>query len=280
MYIMDSEKIQGFSKNGYFFQRTNGRKLSNKLHAHTFYEILFVVSGSCIHETNNETQNLSIGTLVFISPMVSHKFLSQTENTDLIVISVVANELEKLFSLYELTAFSAAYFVLKLPIEKRQILVSLGENITFTESAEYIKQQRMILNQIFLFCLEAFNSKENIPPELAAVLDKMQDLSYAAEGIKMMLKTSGYSHSQICRLTKKYFGITPTEYINRIRMSHAYKLIVYGSYDYETICNMVGFESFSYFSKLIKEHFGCSPSKLRNGYKYIQKSSIDCENDF
>ena len=272
MYIMDSEKIQGFSKNGYYFQRTDGRKLSSQLHAHTFYEILFIVSGSCIHEINGEQQNLHIGNLVFISPQSSHRFLSQTENTDLIVLSVVTNELNKFFSLYEIPDFSVPYFVLNLPIEKREILVSMSENVAISETAGHIKHLRMILNQIFLFCLESFHSKENMPPEFAALLDKMQSLSCAAEGIKMLLKLSGYSHSQLCRLTKKYLDITPTEYINRVRMSHAYKLIVYDSYDYETICNMVGFESFSYFSKLIKEHFGCSPSKLRNEFKHIRKT--------
>lgn len=272
MYILDAEKIQGFSKNGFFFQRTNGRKLSDELHAHLFYEIFFVIAGSCVHEMNNETQKLSAGTLAFISPQISHRFLSQTENTDLLVISVVKNELKKLFSFYEISAFSAPYFVFNLPIEKKQILTSLSENVTFAESTEYVKYQRMVLNQIFLFCLDAFNGKENIPPEFAEVLDKMHNISCAAEGISVMLKTSGYSHSQLCRLTKKYFGITPTEYINRIRMSHAYKFIVYSGYDYETICSMVGFESFSYFSKLIKAYFGCSPSKLRNTFKDLRKT--------
>lgn len=272
MYIMDSDRIQGFSKNGYYFQRTNGRKLSNRLHSHTFYEFLCIVSGSCTHETDGEKQELSIGDLVFISPQSSHRFLSQTENTDVIVLSVIASEADRFFALYGLSGFSAPYSVLKLPIEKRQVLFSICDNVTVTETDEYVRHMRMIFNQIFLFCIEPINIKESMPREFAAVMDKMQELSFAAGGVKTLLKLSGYSHSQLCRLTKKHFNITPTEYVNRMRMSHAYKLIVYGNQDYETICNMVGFESFSYFSKLVKEHFGCSASKLRNEFKYIEKT--------
>ena len=271
MYVIEAKK-EGFFEMGYYFQRTNGRRLSERLHAHDFYEFIYIVSGSCLHEIDGDTTNLHAGDFVFLTPQSSHRFLSQTENTDVLVLSVVPGEMKKFFEIYEICDFSQSNSVLKLSIEQRKTLLSLSENIIFAETKEYIKTLRMILNQMFLFCIESTSQKANMPPYFDEILVKMQDISNFSEGVGAFLRLSGYSHSQLCRLTKKYLGITPTEYINQIRMSHAYQLIIYSDLDYETICNTVGFESFSYFSKLVKESFGCSASRLRNEFKYIRKT--------
>ena len=272
MHIIEAEKIHGLFETGYYFQRTNGSQLSNTLHTHTFYEFLYIISGSCLHEINGDNTQLYAGDFVFLTPQASHRFLSQAENTDLLVLSVIPGEINKLFSIYEIPDFPVSHSILKLPIEKRKTLLSLSENIVFTETKEYIKNMRMILNQMFLFCMESTSQNEDIPQYFAEILEKMQDISFFSEGISAFLRISGYSHSQLCRLTKQYLGITPTKYINQIRISHAYKLITNTDMDYETICTTIGFESFSYFSKLVKEYFGCSSSKLRNTFKGIQKT--------
>lgn len=272
MHIMEAEKIPGFFETGYYFQRTNGRQLSGLLHTHTFYEFVYIVSGSCVHEINGEKTELRTGDFVFITPQASHRFLSQTQNTDVIVLSVIQSELKKLFAIYEISDFPILHSVIKLSIEKRKMLLSLCENIVFAEAKECIKDLRIISNQMFLFCIETVSQNTEMPPYFAEILDKMQDISYFSEGVPAFLKLSGYSHSQLCRLTQKHLDITPTEWINQIRMSHAYKLIIYSDIDYETICDTVGFKSFSYFSKLVKEYFGCSASKLRKNFKGIQKT--------
>lgn len=272
MYTIGADSIPGFSETGFFFQRTSGRLLSGKLHTHTFYEFIFVAAGSCVHEVNDKVETLHVGDFVFLTPQAFHRFISQTENTDVIALSVVPKEIGKLFSFYEISDFSTIHSVLNLPIEKQQTLLSLCENVVFMESEEYIKKARLILNQMFLFCIEPNPKATKLPSSFAAILEKMQALSNAAEGISAFLRLSGYSHSQLCRLTKKYLDATPSECINRIRMNHAYTLIVYSDMDYETICNTVGFESFSYFSKLVKAYYGCSASRLRNGSKDIRKT--------
>lgn len=272
MYTISADTIPGFSETGFYFQRTSGRLLSDKLHTHTFYEFVFVVSGSCVHEVNGEAEDLYAGDFAYLIPQSSHRFVSQKENTDVIALSVIPQEISKFFSLYEISDLPLRHFVLNLSIDRQQTLLSLCENIVLTEDDEYIKKARMVLNQMLLFCIDPISREASIPSDFAAVLKKMQDISNCAEGIDAFLRLSGYSHSQLCRLTKKYLGSTPGECINQIRMNHAYTLIVYSDMDYETICNTVGFESFSYFSKLVKANYGCSASKLRNSSKEIRKT--------
>lgn len=272
MLIMEEKKIQGFSEKGYYLQKTGGRRLSNNAHTHTFYEFLYIVKGSCVHEINKEHERLRSGDLVFLCPGISHRFLSQSEDADVIALSVVTGEINRFLSLYEIHDLPSSFSVIRLSPESRQTLLSICENVVFTNDSRYIMKMRMILNQMLLFCMEPASEKAHIPLYFSEAINKMQDISLFSEGISAFLRISGYSHSQLCRLTKKYLGVTPGEYINKLRINHAYKLIVYSDMDYETICNTIGFESFSHFCKLIKKGFGCSPSKLRNRSKDIRKT--------
>lgn len=272
MYCMDSNNIYGFAENGYYFQRTGGRHLSSRLHSHNFYEFLYIVSGECIHERDGIEEKLFEGNLIFLTPGVSHRFISQSENNDVIALSVISEEMNDFFDRYKLDDFCEKSFVINLSIEKYRVLLERCERLTYKNNEEYILQLRMILNQIFLFGTEPEYEKQAIPTEFTKVMEKMKTLEKAAEGISAFLRLSGYSHSQLCRLTKKYIGMTPTEYINRIRMSYAYDMIVYSEENYETICETVGFESFSYFCRLLKEHFGCSAAKLRKGTEIMRRT--------
>lgn len=270
MYCMDSANIYGFAENGFYFQRTSGRRLSSDLHCHTFYEFLYIVSGECVHEKNGIEDNVSAGDLIFIAPGSTHRFLSQSDNSDVIALSVVRDEMLPFLGLYNDLCNKS--FTQNLSIEKSRILLEQCERITFENNDKYILQLRVILNQILIFGLEPKYKDTAVPAEFSTAIKKMEALENASEGISAFLRLSGYSHSQLCRLTKKYLGMTPTDYVNQIRMNHAYDMIVYSDKDYETICDSVGIESFSYFCKLLKEHFGCSASKLRKGIEIMKKT--------
>lgn len=273
MDILKSDIVGIFSESGYYYQRTGGRKLANYLHSHTFYEFIYIISGACVHELDYREETLIPGDLVFIKPGQTHRFISQSDKTDVVALSVITNEVDEFFELYKSYNFSDLPGAIKLAPEKIRILNNMCENVIFTETEKYKMYLKMILNQIFLFCIQAvYFENTNIPAKFAEILDKMQNADLSDFGIDTFLKVSGYSHSQLCRLTKRYLGITPIEFINRIRMNHAYKLIVNTNLDYETICNTVGFESLSYFSKLVKKNFGCSAVKLRNASNTIDKT--------
>lgn len=272
MLIMRPESIRGFAETGYYFQRTNGRQLSGELHSHSFYEFLYVVTGSFLHEIDGVQSNVSFGNLIFLSVGTSHRVISQQENTDVMALSVTSEEMNKFFSLYGDSGFSEPFRILRLSSEMRKLLLRLCESIVFTQTEEYILRARAVLNQLVIFCFDKSTYKSQLPSAFAEVLDKMHEPELLREGIPAFLRLSGYSHSQLCRLTKKYLGMAPNEYINQIRMNYAYELIVFGDGSYEDICHTLGFESFSYFSKLVKATFGCTAAVLRKGSNGIIKT--------
>ena len=268
--ILEAENIRGFAGTDYYFQKTEGKMLSDRIHSHTFFEFVYVLSGACLHVKNGRRESLRPGDLSVILPGQSHCFLSQKARTDIMAMSVRAEEVRRFFALYGLCGFkdSSAF---SLTAAKKEVFdEQCGRTAAIGEDAAHL---RMLFNQMFLFCVQAgIAEKESLPSAFSAVLDRMQSLELCAEGVGAFGRISGYSHSQLCRLTKKYFGMTPTEYVNRLRMNHAYRLIVGTDADYAAICQTVGFESTSYFSKLVKETFGCSAARLRKKAKEPHKT--------
>jgi AraC family transcriptional regulator len=66
------------------------------------------------------------------------------------------------------------------------------------------------------------------------------------------------------RLFTRAFGESPHDYITRIRLDRARRLLALGARTIPEICLEVGFQSAASFSGLFRRKFGVAPSSLRN----------------
>ncbi len=82
------------------------------------------------------------------------------------------------------------------------------------------------------------------------------------------------SSSQLFRIFKKEFGMSPQSYILTKRMEEASK---YLSSDFDIkfrdIATNIGYSSYSNFEKYFKLYFGCSPKEYRDNVKAKQQAS-------
>ncbi|MBU5668395.1 AraC family transcriptional regulator [Peptoniphilus sp. MSJ-1] len=74
---------------------------------------------------------------------------------------------------------------------------------------------------------------------------------------------AGYSKSHFSRMFKKYMGINFSKYLIDVRLENAAKLIKNSDEGIVDISNEVGFNDYSYFSKIFKEHYKMSPKNYR-----------------
>lgn len=127
---------------------------------------------------------------------------------------------------------------------------------------------RILLSRCFSYVVQSkYDNAKALPSDFTAVLSQVNKLENAAEGVNAFLRISNFSHSQLCRLTKRYLGMTPSEYINDIRMKYAMEMILNSDLDYDTVCETVGFSSLSHFYGLFVKKFGITPSAARrDGY--------------
>lgn len=74
----------------------------------------------------------------------------------------------------------------------------------------------------------------------------------------------GFSEEYFSRLFKKEVGVNYTEFLNKVRLKEAYRLLNSTSNKINTIAQMVGINNSAYFTQLFKKEFGESPSIMRS----------------
>ena len=97
------------------------------------------------------------------------------------------------------------------------------------------------------------------------------DKNYAKElSLKKLASTMNVSSEYFCRIFKKTTGITPTEYINYVRILRAENLLTSTNASVLEISMEVGFTSVSYFNRVFKKKTGSTPTVYR---KIFQSAS-------
>ncbi len=77
-----------------------------------------------------------------------------------------------------------------------------------------------------------------------------------------LARANNISRSSLHKKLKAISGVTPNDYIKIIKLKKAAELIRNGDYRINEICDKVGFNTPSYFSKCFQEQFGLLPSEF------------------
>ncbi len=74
------------------------------------------------------------------------------------------------------------------------------------------------------------------------------------------------SQSYLTRIIKQKTGVNFTDYLNKLRINMAIKLLLdkYKDYTINDIANMVGYSSQHYFSRAFKNYMGLSPNQYKS----------------
>ena len=93
------------------------------------------------------------------------------------------------------------------------------------------------------------------------------------EKIEKYAKMCGISVTYFYRCFRKWSGISPVEYRNRLRLSNAQSLLRCTDMQIKEIADTVGFEDPFYFCRVFSESFGLSPQAYR---KQGRQESLLC----
>lgn len=106
------------------------------------------------------------------------------------------------------------------------------------------------------------NAKEKIDPVVQGALNYISKNFKTLVNIDEIADNCGISISYLCRIFKERLGITPTDYINRIKINYAQKLLKGGANVTEA-CFDSGFNNYGYFITLFKKIVGIPPAKYK-----------------
>ena len=77
----------------------------------------------------------------------------------------------------------------------------------------------------------------------------------------------GFSREYFCRFFKKKMGVTFLEYQNEYRLSFIYKDLINTKAPVHVILERHGFNNYKLFRRMFQEHFGCTPTKVRENMR-------------
>ncbi|MBR5782628.1 MAG: helix-turn-helix transcriptional regulator [Clostridia bacterium] len=82
--------------------------------------------------------------------------------------------------------------------------------------------------------------------------------------VKDMARLCGISEAYFRRLFMDKFSLSPKEYIIKLRMEHAKRLLESGQFSVSEIALMCGYFEPCHFSREFKKHYGVSPAYYRS----------------
>ncbi len=112
--------------------------------------------------------------------------------------------------------------------------------------------------------IHEFNSIKIDNPALAECIQYMELHFCDPElDIKSVCDVGFVSKSTLYRFFITHFGISPNQYLIKLRMNKALQLLVEDELSVKEIAFVCGFLDDKYFSRLFKNKYGCPPSQLR-----------------
>jgi AraC-like DNA-binding protein len=246
----------------YIFQFVKGRKLTRIYHSHDFYEIVCFLRGRGTQIVNEEEVVSEGKTVMILYPGDRHCFVDQSDDIEIVSLSVRREEFELLLKTYG------------APLEKHPVSFDFHR---VSKIYDIYRENRMICEidckLLLSTLLHAYaHTKDSLGhADMLTVLlpaaEEMKKIENLRKGISAFVALSNYSQSHLARLVKKHFGMGLNQYVNELRLLKAYDDLIWTNDSAETISENLGFSSYSHFYRIFKARFSLSPSALRNGNK-------------
>lgn len=97
---------------------------------------------------------------------------------------------------------------------------------------------------------------------IAEILGGIEENLAEAFDIEETARRYAFTPNYLRKLFKDYTGLSPIQYINRLRMIHACECLGKNHMSIKEAAEYVGIYDLNYFSRMFKKIIGCSPSKI------------------
>lgn len=241
-------------------------------HSHNFFEVFVVEKGTFIHDCNGEKTILTKGMGKFIKPKDNHKFIAsgKYETNILRNIAISPKIFKQILKIgnIKLTKSFFDEFVLD---EHLLYQFSYKTNKFMEEYDSSYKNflVQSVLSDLIVYIIDSYSFNKNIPKWLQELYQVMQEDENLVEGLPRLIKLSNRTQEHVTREFSKYYGITPTDFINEIRLKKSAKLLLQTDMLIIAISDKCGFNTLTYYNKLFKKYYGCSPSEYRKRNRKI-----------
>lgn len=250
-------------------------QITTQEHQHDFYEIFLIANGSIYHHINGELVVLTAGHLVFIRPDDAHFYHRHADqNCELINLAFLTPTFGALCDYLGLAAPHEWLLVHRLPptvlltvTEKNLLVTQLKEwgRLMYRDKARSRLALRALLAQILsdFFIARVEDYSGDVPQWLVELCEQMQQKQYVVEGREALMRLAQRTPEYVGRMFKAHLNMTPSAFINNLRLDYASDLLLHTDRQVTDICYEVGFENLSHFYHRFKDRWGCTPVQFR-----------------
>lgn len=261
---------QVFSGPTVFTERPEGRN---------DWQLLYVESGEVSLVLNNKTQIVKKGSIILFKPHQPQYYYYHKSNKPIIYwVHFSGRDADKILKHYKINPTENVFYIgvcLNLPTLFRQIINELQlRNEKYEEMTVYK------FYEILLYINRALDNS-SIKDNDTSTLIKSAKL-YFNENYNQDINIQSYASSlnmTTCWFIQKFkelTGVTPTQYILKIRLTTAQNLLRHSKYNVSETAAAVGYTNTFYFSRLFTKHVGVSPSEYK---KQIEENKKDTTNN-
>lgn len=248
-------------------------------HSHDGFELTFVTKGNvCWELADGSTHHLDIGQASLVLPNMSHQGLhGVTSPCEMAWITfmpdknatmhtpITPNEMQSLKEMFfhcGNCVVDTTPMMLSLLDELKKLFVNKD---TFRNSTLSGINQRALLFQILIHAACCFDLSllPNEPSDFTIASSYIKSRFTEPLSVREIAQQIGKKETYVYNLFKTQTGLTPNEYIQRLRLHYAAEQLQKTQLTITEITFAAGFSSSQYFAKVFSRYMGRSPSAFR-----------------
>ncbi len=254
----------------HFARKSLDRRFPDRAHDHDFFEVFLIERGTALHWINGETQCLGHGHLAFIRPRGAHAFRADRETgCQIINVMFQVETAEHLVTRYP-EEFKGRFHdwggsvpeAYELSGSRFERAVNVAQEMaTSVRSLARVEEFLLMLTNRVLE--RSAHPNSTAPRWFSAACQTIRDPDVFRGGVAAFVRSAGRSHEHVCRVTRAELGITPSEFVNRVRIEHAALLLGHGDLPIPDVARACGIENLSHFYRLFRTQYGVTPRQYR-----------------
>ena len=262
------------------------KEFNMDFHSHNRVEIMYVLKGKCLVETNNRSFRMKNGDFILLDANIPHnlavdkdfpcrmlniEFIFAEENFCLPSISMLAGNCAELKELFERRE---PFILLKDSDEIYSVMKNLIIELDGQNSVNSLIIQLLLSQLLIMISRLAFETGRNSPEKTDIYIKKA--VQYIQHNYDRDLKVKDIAEAvnlhpiYFHRIFKSGIGCSVMEYVTKLRMEKAKMLLARTDIPIIDISGYIGINSRQHFSYLFRKSTGIAPSRFR---KTINRTS-------
>ena len=260
----------------YYFVNKEHEQYVMPLHWHTELEVIRIVSGRLTLYVNNSEYDMSGGDVAIVSSGSLHRAEPHSCTYECAVFdtSVAAGyNSTKVFDMMGPLISSDTEIAPLCPYAK-EIIYDLLDTLSGGDDYYELRVASLITELVRALYLAGAiepmrGEGDRVSHRRAAIeliIDKIEKEYSHRLSLAELAATVGMNEKYMCRFFREFTGMTPLDYVNRVRIDRACHNMTVNRMNVTEAAFECGFNELSYFSKVFKKYKGMSPGQYRRRY--------------